>query len=30
MKTKLNRRKHWSTMQNMSFRGVSSCGRDTG
>jgi len=30
MKTKLSRRQHWSTSENRSFRGVSSCGRDTG
>ena len=30
IKTKLNRRQHWSASQNWSFRGVSSCRRDTG
>ena len=30
MKTKLNRKQHWSALQNWSFRGVSSRGRDAG
>jgi hypothetical protein len=29
MKTKLKCRQHWSASQIRSFRGVSSCGRDT-